>query len=108
MSNIESVSNEKRLFPPPPAFAAQANVTQADADRLNAEAAADYEGFWAKLARETLAWHKPFSKALDELTRLCTNGSRTASSTSRTTVRCNLKTATRTRSRSSSKPMMAR
>jgi acetyl-CoA synthetase len=66
MSNIESVSNEKRLFPPPPAFAAQANVTKADADRLNAEAAADYEGFWAKLARETLAWHKPFSKALDE------------------------------------------
>ena len=66
MSSIESVSNEKRVFAPPPAFAAQANVSKADVDRLNAEAASDYEGFWAKLARETLAWHKPFSKALDE------------------------------------------
>ena len=66
MSSIESVSNEKRVFAPPPAFAAQANVSKADVERLNAEAASDYEGFWAKLARETLAWHKPFSKALDE------------------------------------------
>src|SRR5436190_4773615 len=66
MSNIESVSHEKRLFPPPAAFVAQANVKRADLDRLNAEAASDYEGFWARLARETLAWHKPFSKTLDE------------------------------------------
>src|SRR6202011_1778065 len=63
MASIESVSHEKRVFPPPAAFAAQANVTKADFERLNAEAVADYEGFWAKLARETLAWHKPFSKA---------------------------------------------
>src|SRR5436190_399480 len=66
MSNIESVSHEKRLFPPPAAFVAQANVKRADLDRLNAEAASDYEGFWARLARETLDWHKPFSRALDE------------------------------------------
>src|ERR1700681_4993091 len=66
MSTIESVSNEKRVFPPPAAGTAQANVTRADLDRLNAEAASDYVGFWAKLARETLAWHKPFGKALDE------------------------------------------
>jgi acetyl-CoA synthetase len=66
MSSIESVSHEKRVFAPPAAFAAQANVSRADLDRLNAEAASDYEGFWATLARETLAWHKPFGKALDE------------------------------------------
>src|SRR6202162_2207341 len=66
MSTIESVSNEKRVFPPPAAFAAQANVTRTELDRLNAEAASDYEGFWAKLARETVAWHKPFGKVLDE------------------------------------------
>src|ERR1700674_3763554 len=66
MSTIEAVSNEKRVFPPPATFAAQANVTRADLDRLNAEAASDYVGFWARLARETLAWHKPFSRALDE------------------------------------------
>jgi acetyl-CoA synthetase len=66
MSAIESVSHEKRLFAPPASFTAQANVTKADFDRMNAEAASDYAGFWAKLARDTLAWHKPFVKALDE------------------------------------------
>ncbi len=66
MPTIESVSHESRLFEPPPAFAAQANVDQAELDRLNAAAAADYPGFWAKLAREELLWHKPFSRVLDE------------------------------------------
>src|SRR6202171_5705671 len=66
MSTIESVSNEKRVFPPPAAFAAQANVTRADLRRHSAKACADYVGFGASLALETLAWHKPFGKALDE------------------------------------------
>jgi len=26
----------------------------------------DYEGYWAKLARETVLWKKPFTKVLDE------------------------------------------
>ena len=30
------------------------------------EAERDYEGFWARLARENLDWHKPFTKTLDE------------------------------------------
>ena len=62
MSTIESVSNETRVFEPPRDFVAQANVTRADFDRLNAAAAADYSGFWAKLARENLLWHKPFTQ----------------------------------------------
>lgn len=33
---------------------------------LCAEAAQDYEGFWARLARENLHWHTPFNKVLDE------------------------------------------
>jgi acetyl-CoA synthetase len=33
---------------------------------LVAQAERDYEGFWAKLARETLTWKKPFTKVLDE------------------------------------------
>jgi acetyl-CoA synthetase len=66
MASIESVSHETRVFAPPEAFAAQANVSRADFERMNAEAASDYAGFWAKLARETLAWHKPFGKSLDE------------------------------------------
>ena len=66
MSNIQSVMNEARVFDPSPAFAAQANVTKAGAQSLHAKAARDYEGFWADLARETLAWKKPFTKVLDE------------------------------------------
>ncbi|MBB5446340.1 acetyl-CoA synthetase [Paraburkholderia sp. WSM4177] len=33
---------------------------------LAAEAERDYEGFWGRLAKETLNWHKPFTKVLDE------------------------------------------
>jgi acetyl-CoA synthetase len=66
MANIESVSNEDRSFPPSAALAATANVTRAGFDAMNAEAARDFTGFWGRLARETLAWHKPFSAILDE------------------------------------------
>ncbi|NBX96960.1 MAG: acetyl-coenzyme A synthetase, partial [Betaproteobacteria bacterium] len=34
-------------------------------DRLVAEAASDYEGYWARLARELIAWKKPFNQVLD-------------------------------------------
>src|SRR6478609_3753224 len=52
---------ESRLFPPDPAFAAQANAT---AD-LYAEADADFEAFWAKRARETVDWSTPFETTLE-------------------------------------------
>src|SRR5688500_11831178 len=64
---IESVLTENRVFHPSEAFKAQANVSGMDAyHALCAAAEADYEGFWAKLARELLVWHKPFTKTLDE------------------------------------------
>ena len=66
MANIESVSNEKRLFPPPEGFAKQANLSRAAVDALRAEAEHDYAGYWARLARENLVWHKPFTQILDE------------------------------------------
>jgi acetyl-CoA synthetase len=67
MSTIESVLQEKRLFPPPEAFVRQANVSGMKAYRaLCDEAARDYPGYWARLAREHILWHKPFTKALDE------------------------------------------
>jgi len=66
MGNIESVMQESRVFPPPAAFTAQANVKPADFERMNAAAAADYPGFWAALAREHVLWKKPFTKALDD------------------------------------------
>ncbi|HYN13938.1 MAG TPA: acetate--CoA ligase, partial [Burkholderiales bacterium] len=66
-SNIETVLQEKRVFPPPPEFVKQANISGMEAYRkLCAEAEKDFEGFWARLARETLLWSKPFTKTLDE------------------------------------------
>jgi acetyl-CoA synthetase len=66
-STIESVLQEKRVFPPPAALARQANISGMDAYRkLVAEAEKDFEGFWARLAREHLIWSKAFSKVLDE------------------------------------------
>jgi acetyl-CoA synthetase len=66
MAQIESVSRETRTFDPPQEFVAKANVKKADFDRLNAAAAADFPGFWAKLAHEELLWNKPFTQSLDE------------------------------------------
>src|ERR1043165_2123298 len=66
-SNIETVLQEKRVFKPADAFVKQANISGMDAYRkLVAEAERDFEGFWARLARENLLWSKPFSKVLDE------------------------------------------
>ena len=67
MSNIQSILNETRVFPPSDAFVKQANVSGMAAYKaLCAEAEKDYAGFWAKLARDYILWEKPFSKTLDE------------------------------------------
>jgi len=66
-SMIESVLHETRVFPPSPEFVKQANVSGMEAYRkLVAEAERDLAGFWGRLAKENLAWHKPFTKTLDE------------------------------------------
>ena len=67
MSNIESVLNEMRVFEPSVEFVKQANVSgKAGYQALCNAAEQDYTGFWAKLARKTLRWKKPFTKVLDE------------------------------------------
>ena len=67
LGNIETFSQENRVFEPDPAFVKQANVSGMAAYRaLCDEAARDYEGFWARLARETLNWKQPFTKTLNE------------------------------------------
>ena len=66
-ATIESVLRESRLFPPPADFVKHANVSgMAAYQALCDEAERDFEGFWGRLARETLLWHKPFTKVLDE------------------------------------------
>ena len=67
MATIESVLQENRIFAPSADFVAKANIPGMDAYRaLCAEAERDFNGFWERLAREHLLWHKPFTKVLDE------------------------------------------
>ena len=66
-ATIESVLQEDRLFPPSPEFVKQANVSgMAAYQALCDEASRDFEGFWGRLGKEHLLWHKPFTKVLDE------------------------------------------
>jgi acetyl-CoA synthetase len=66
MSAIESVLVENRVFPPgeapvkAPAFQAWTPTTRC------AMRQRDFEGFWARLARENVVWTKPFTRTLDE------------------------------------------
>ncbi|CAN5707955.1 acetate--CoA ligase [soil metagenome] len=67
MSAIESVLVENRVFPPADATVKAARISGMPAyNALCAEAEKDFEGFWARLARENLVWNKPFTKTLDE------------------------------------------
>ena len=60
MSNIESTLHETRVFNPSTEFVKQANVSGMAAYQAMCKSAAqDYQGFWAKLARETLQWKQP-------------------------------------------------
>ena len=66
-SSIESVLVENRVFPPSDAIAKAARISgMAGYEALCAEADKDFEGFWARLARENLQWTKPFTRTLDE------------------------------------------
>ena len=66
-TSIESTLVENRVFPPSDATVKAARISGMGAyNALCAEAASDYEGFWARLARENLSWKKPFTEVLDE------------------------------------------
>ncbi|MEI8171436.1 MAG: acetate--CoA ligase [Rhodoferax sp.] len=64
---IESTMVENRVFEPSAALVKSARISGMDGyNALCAEAANDFEGFWARLARENVMWNKPFTKVLDE------------------------------------------
>ncbi len=66
-SAIESVLVENRVFPPSQATQQAARISgMAAYEALCAEAEKDYEGYWARLARDNVVWSKPFTQVLDE------------------------------------------
>ena len=66
-SAIESVLVENRVFPPSAAATRGARIgSMGQYDAMCKEAADDFEGFWARLAKGNLVWSKPFTKTLDE------------------------------------------
>ncbi len=65
-SNITSVLNETRLFPPSEAFAAASHIgSMADADALRAKAEADPDAFWGEQSKEFLTWDEPWHTVFD-------------------------------------------
>jgi len=63
-TNIESVMHEERVFPPPALFSEQAHVKSlAELENLRAEASADPEAFWARMAEE-LHWFRKWDTVL--------------------------------------------
>ncbi|MEP6505115.1 MAG: acetyl-coenzyme A synthetase N-terminal domain-containing protein, partial [Betaproteobacteria bacterium] len=66
-SAAEHTPHELQTYDPPAELQANAWVSGMDAyNALCAEAEADYEGYWARQARELLSWKTPFTKTLDE------------------------------------------
>ena len=62
--NIESVLQEERVFPPSESFSSQAHIKSfEELQKLRAEADADPESFWARMAEE-LHWFKKWDTVL--------------------------------------------
>jgi acetyl-CoA synthetase len=62
---VDTVMQERRLFPPTAEFAAKARISSlADYEALWNEANEDIEGFWGELAAE-LRWFTPYTKVLE-------------------------------------------
>ena len=63
----ETNMSELSAYAPPAELSKNAHVAgMAAYDALCAEAAVDYEAYWARLAREFVTWKTPFTKTLDE------------------------------------------
>ena len=63
--NIDSILNETRVFEPSPEFSQQAHIKSLEEyERLYAEAEADPEGFWGRIAGD-LHWFRKWDKVLE-------------------------------------------
>jgi acetyl-CoA synthetase len=59
---IEALLQERRSYPPPDEFRARARIKD---DSIYAEAAADREAFWGRMAEQYVTWFTPFERILD-------------------------------------------
>lgn len=66
MSNIESILSETRVFEASDAVKQMVAISPEKLQSMREEAAADYVGFWSKLAKEKLVWNTPFTVGLDD------------------------------------------
>jgi acetyl-CoA synthetase len=65
-AEFSTVLHEKRVFPPPPEFAAKAHLKSLDDYRaLAAEAKADPDAYWSRRAKEELHWQTPFHTVME-------------------------------------------
>ena len=65
MPDIESLLKEKRVFKPTPEFTRKANWNKKTINEYRKLGAKNPERFWAKMAKEHVAWFTPFKKVLD-------------------------------------------
>ena len=63
----DTAPTELKTYLPPAALVQNAAVSGMEAYRaLCAEAERDYEGYWARLAREMVSWKRPFTRVLND------------------------------------------
>lgn len=62
---IESILQEKRVFPPSAEFASAARINPEAYEALCQKAAADPVAFWGELAAQELDWFEPWQQTLD-------------------------------------------
>jgi len=63
--SISSLLTETRVFPPSSEFTSKARLKPDDLKALYKEAEENHEAYWARLARDEIHWHKPFTEVLD-------------------------------------------
>ncbi len=66
MPDIRSVLQEARVFAPPAGFARASRLDAKALAALHRRAESDPIAFWGEMAREALAWHRPFTEVLDD------------------------------------------
>lgn len=66
MSKIESILTESRVFKASKETKSSVTLTETKIAKMYKDAKKDHVGFWSDLAREKLAWSKPFTIGLDD------------------------------------------